>query len=94
MMRHWREREFKEARSPAVYRTGLRLWAWVAARPVLYHALVEAKARLLGWLGRTHGRFRSMPLASGWTLARDMPAPEGRSFHSLWAERRGQGRTR
>jgi L-lactate dehydrogenase complex protein LldF len=89
MMRHWREREFKEALSPPVYRTGLRLWAAVATRPELYHRMVEVKARLLGWLGKTHGRFRSMPLASGWTLARDMPAPEGRSFHSLWAERRG-----
>jgi len=89
MMRHWREREFKEALSPPVYRAGLRLWAWLARRPELYHRMVEIKARLLGWLGKTHGRFRSLPLASGWTLVRDMPAPEGRSFHSLWAERRG-----
>src|SRR5580658_10467468 len=87
MMRHWREREFAEALSPRAYRYGLGAWAWVAARPGLYHFMVEAKARVLGWLGKTHGRFRSLPLASGWTNVRDMPAPEGRSFHSLWAER-------
>src|SRR5579864_4087892 len=91
MMRHWREREFARRLSPAVYRSGLRLWAWLAARPALYHALVEIKARLLGWIGGERGRFRSLPLASGWTLARDMPAPEGRSFHSLWAERQRRG---
>ena len=87
MMRQWREREFAQSLSPPAYRTGLRLWAWVAARPELYHRMVEIKARLLGWLGKPRGRFRSLPLASGWTLGRDMPAPEGRSFHSLWAER-------
>jgi L-lactate dehydrogenase complex protein LldF len=71
------------------------LWAWVARRPALYHALVEMKARFLGWIGGERGRFRSLPLASGWTQARDMPAPEGRSFHALRAERqRAQGHNR
>jgi L-lactate dehydrogenase complex protein LldF len=87
MMRHWREREFARRLSPLAVRSGLRLWAWVATRPALYHAMVEIKARLLGWLGGPRGRFRSLPLASGWTRVRDMPAPEGRSFHSLWAAR-------
>jgi L-lactate dehydrogenase complex protein LldF len=87
MMRHWRERQFAQNKAPAVYRTGLKLWAWVAQRPALYHELVELKARLLGGLGKRRGRFRSLPAASGWTAARDMPAPEGRSFHALWAER-------
>jgi len=32
-MRHWREREFAQRLSPPVYRTGLRLWAWLALRP-------------------------------------------------------------
>jgi L-lactate dehydrogenase complex protein LldF len=92
MMRHWRERQFAQRKAPPVYRTGLKAWAWVAQRPALYHRMVELKARLLGWLGGKRGRFRSLPLAAGWTVVRDMPAPEGRSFHALWAERqRAQG---
>ena len=87
MMRHWREGQFAQRLNPPVYRTGLSLWAWVARRPALYHAFVELAVRALGWLGRDRGRFRSLPLANGWTAVRDLPAPEGRSFHSLWAER-------
>ena len=87
MMRHWREREYARKLSPPVYRTGLALWAWVARRPALYHALTELAARVLGWVGGSRGRFRSLPLANGWTKARDMPAPEGRTFHRLWMER-------
>jgi L-lactate dehydrogenase complex protein LldF len=88
MMRHWREREFAKKLNPRAYRGGLSLWAWFARRPRLYHFTVEIVSRLLGWAGRDRGRFRSLPLANGWTAVRDMPAPEGRSFHSLWAERR------
>jgi L-lactate dehydrogenase complex protein LldF len=29
----------------------------------------------MGWFGRGRGRFRSLPLAAGWTDMRDMPAP-------------------
>src|SRR5438876_5896863 len=85
MMRHWREREFAQRLSPPVTRSGLRLWAWLATRPALYHAVAGLAGRVLGWAGSGRGRFRSLPLAAGWTLGRDMPAPEGRSFHSLWA---------
>src|SRR5690242_1644914 len=91
MMRHWREHEFARRLSPRAYRSGLSLWAWVARRPRLYHLLASAASRALGWAGRTHGRFRALPLADGWTRVRDMPAPEGRSFHSLWAERQKAG---
>ena len=87
MMRHWRERQFDRRDTPPVSRIALRLWAWVARRPELYHELVEVKARLLGRLGGYRGRFRALPGAGGWTGTRDMPAPEGRSFHALWAER-------
>src|SRR6266849_7880540 len=90
MMRYWREREFAEKLNPPIHRAGLGLWVWVARRPALYHALVELASRAVGLAGRGRGRFRALPLAAGWTAVRDMPAPEGRSFHSLWAER-GKG---
>jgi L-lactate dehydrogenase complex protein LldF len=94
LLRRWREREYAKKLTPPSWRSGLSLWAWIAARPALYHALSEAASRVLGWAGGRRGRFRSLPLARGWTGVRDMPAPEGRSFHSLWAERmkRGAGR--
>jgi len=92
MMRHWREREYEKKLSPAAYRTGLSLWAFFARRPALYHALSGMAARVLGWAGKRHGRFRALPLAGGWTRVRDMPAPEGRSFQSLWAERQRRKR--
>jgi L-lactate dehydrogenase complex protein LldF len=87
MMRHWREREFVQRLSPASYRWGVGAWAFLARRPALYHAVWAVAAWLLGAIGRRRGRFRALPLAGGWTAGRDMPAPEGRSFQSLWAER-------
>jgi L-lactate dehydrogenase complex protein LldF len=86
MMRHWREHEYERHLSPARARWGLALWAFFATRPRLYRPLSESAARVLGWLGGSRGRFRSLPLAGGWTDGRDMPAPQGRSFHAMWAE--------
>ena len=89
MMRHWREREFAQRLSPKTQRWGLRAWAFVAQRPALYRAVSALAARTLGAMAKGRGRFRALPLAGGWTDKRDLPAPEGRSFMSLWAERRG-----
>jgi L-lactate dehydrogenase complex protein LldF len=88
MMRHWREREFERGLQPETYRSGLKLWAFFAQRPALYRLAAAAAARMLGLAGRGRGRFRSLPLAGGWTQGRDMPAPEGRTFQSLWKARR------
>jgi L-lactate dehydrogenase complex protein LldF len=86
MMRHWREREFAQRLSPKTARWGLGVWAFLAQRPMLYRLAAGSAARVLGWFGG-RGRFRSLPLAGGWTDVRDMPAPEGRSFMSLWDAR-------
>jgi L-lactate dehydrogenase complex protein LldF len=92
MMRHWREREFEKRLSPATYRYGLAVWAFIARRPPLYRFASALATRVLGFIGRPRGRFRFLPLAGGWTQGRDMPAPEGRSFMSLWAERQKRGK--
>src|SRR5437763_408426 len=93
-MRQWREREFAWRLNPPVYRSGLRLWAAVAQRPALYHALAGTASRVLGWAGQLRGRFRSLPFAAGWTAVRDMPAPQGRSFQSLWTEQQRRSERR
>ena len=87
MMRHWREREFERHRTPRAVRAGLGLWAFLASRPELYHFVTGLAARLLATLAGRKGRLRSLPLAGGWTGVRDLPAPQGRSFHALWAAR-------
>ena len=87
MMRHWREREFERHLTPRAVRAGLGLWAFLASRPALYHLLTGWAARLLALLAGREGRLRSLPLAGGWTRVRDLPAPQGRTFHALWAER-------
>jgi L-lactate dehydrogenase complex protein LldF len=88
LMRHWREREFEARLAPKAARWGLAAWAFFARRPALYRAASALAARTLGWAGKGRGRFRALPLAGGWTRVRDMPAPEGESFMSLWAKTR------
>ncbi len=87
MMRHWREREFERHLMPRPIRAWLKCWAFLVKRPALYHVMTAAKIRFMGALGRRKGRFRRLPLAGGWTRVRDFPAPQGRTFQSLWAER-------
>jgi L-lactate dehydrogenase complex protein LldF len=87
MMRSWREREFARRLSPKAQRWGLAIWAYVARRPRLYRWVSAMTSHILSLVGGTRGRFRTLPLAAGWTDARDMPAPEGRSFMSQWAAR-------
>jgi L-lactate dehydrogenase complex protein LldF len=88
MMRHWREREFERHLSPATYRTGLGVWAFLAKRPRLYQFATGIAMRVLGNLGHRKGRFQRLLLAGGWTKHRDLPAPAGQTFQEMWAERK------
>ncbi len=88
LMRLWREEEFETGLAPPAFRRGLRLWAWLARRPGLYRPATRLAIGVLRRLGRRRGRFGSLPLAGGWTVSRDMPAPEGRPFLAQWAARR------
>ncbi|MEE8245725.1 MAG: lactate utilization protein LutB domain-containing protein, partial [Alphaproteobacteria bacterium] len=88
MMRYWRDREFEARLTPTLSRLGLAAWTFLATRPALYRAATGLVIGILGALGRNRGRFRRLPLAGGWTAARDLPAPQGRTFMRLWAQRR------
>jgi L-lactate dehydrogenase complex protein LldF len=88
LLRYWREAEFSEGGHSWSYRQGLRLWAYLAKKPRFYHTTARLSVALLGWLGKRKGAFRRLPLTRGWTQHRDLPAPQGRTFQQLWAERR------
>ena len=87
MMRHWREREFERHLQPAAIRTNLGVWGWFVRRPGLYRLATRLGAGALGLIGRRRGRFRRLPLASGWTGGRDLPAPEGETFFVRYERR-------
>ena len=88
LMRTLREQEFRSKLGPASVRAGIGAWAWLVRRPVLYRLATGVGIRVLGMLGRRRGRFTQLPLAGGWTAARDLPAPEGATFHALWRKAR------
>jgi L-lactate dehydrogenase complex protein LldF len=83
-MRYWREQAFERKIAPAPQRAGIRLWAWVARRPALYRIGSRIAVAMLAKLAGRKGRFARLPLAGGWTAARDLPAPEGRTFADRW----------
>jgi L-lactate dehydrogenase complex protein LldF len=93
LMRRWREQAFERAIAPARQRLAIRLWAFAAQRPGLYRLGARIAAGVLGALGKRKGRFRNLPLAHGWTAARDFPAPAGRTFMDQWAYRQRARRT-
>jgi L-lactate dehydrogenase complex protein LldF len=92
MMRHWREQEFERHLTPRPARLALKLWAFVARRPALYHFGAGLEMRILAACAGRKGRLRALPLAGAWTRTRDFPAPQGRTFQSLWAARGRGGR--
>ena len=89
MMRHWREREFERALSPAPVRYGLGFWAFFARRPALYRFATGLFVKALHLVGRGKGRFARAPLAGGWTNYRDLAAPESATFQSQWRAKSG-----
>ncbi len=85
MLRSLRRRQFEDGLGSRRARLGLAAWSWLVRRPRLYRRLVALGVRALSLLGRG-GRLRRLPLASGWTGARDLPAPSGRTFVSAWRD--------
>ncbi|MBF0166230.1 MAG: iron-sulfur cluster-binding protein [Alphaproteobacteria bacterium] len=86
MLRSWRERAFERKITSATTRFGLGMWGALAKRPWLYRLLVDLGMPVLKLLAGKKGSLSSLPLAGGWTASRDLPAPEGRSFVTQWAE--------
>ncbi|MGP8232601.1 MAG: lactate utilization protein B [Methylovirgula sp.] len=87
LLRQWRERAFAHYLGPQSQRLGLAFWGFFARHPRLYGPAARIVMRALALFGR-NGRFRSLPLASGWTAQRDFPAPQGETFQAQFAARK------
>jgi L-lactate dehydrogenase complex protein LldF len=90
MLREWRMRGFARHLSSRKERLALKLWSFAAKRPKLYHRLTRVLIPLLALLAGSRRSFRALPFASAWTRTRDLPAPEGRTFHWVYARRRAK----
>jgi L-lactate dehydrogenase complex protein LldF len=89
MLRQLRRRQFEAGKGSSTMRWGLKSWARLALNPRLYRLAMRVGVGMLGLMGRRKGRFKSLPMAGGWTGARDLPAPEGRTFQKMWSARKG-----
>ncbi len=72
-LRPWRERKV------------LGVWAWLALRPFWYARCASLISRILFFLGGAKGRLTWLP--SAWTRERDLPAPAGQTFRTLYRKR-------
>lgn len=90
LMRKWRERQFDQALRPWHERFSIRVWSAFATRPALYAFSTKIAARVAAMIGGRNKRISWLPGLDGWTDGRDMPAPEGKTFRALYAERKKQ----
>jgi L-lactate dehydrogenase complex protein LldF len=87
LQRKLREKSFETGLRSWQERAGLKLWSWFARRPMLYGAVSRVGVRALRFLGGSRRSIRHLPFGAGWTGGRDMPAPQGRTFRELYAQR-------
>jgi len=88
LLRELREQQFARHLRPWRERAGFRLWAWLAAHPGLYALATRVASRMLAAMGGRGRLIHRLPLAGGWTDGRDMPAPAGKTFRELYAQRK------
>ncbi len=86
LLRQLRVQRMQKRLRPWTERAALKLWAWLAKRPRIYGIATRLAARLLRRFGGKERLLHRLPLASGWTDGRDLPAPSGRTFRELYRE--------
>ena len=90
LLRKLREKQVEKHLRPWFERIALKIWAGVAASPPLYALGTWLGVRYLKWLAGGRDRIPVLGVAPGWTLGRDFPAPEGKTFREQYAERQGK----
>jgi L-lactate dehydrogenase complex protein LldF len=87
LMRKLREKQYERGLRPWHERFGLAAWSALAAHPKAFAAITGIAVKILAWMGGKRGMIARLPFGGGWTDGRDMPAPEGKTFRALYANR-------
>ena len=88
LMRHLREKQVEQKLRPFGERVSIHLWRFVAMRPRLYGFATKLASRVGKSLGGSEGLIHKLPGLDGWTKGRDMPAPAGKTFRELYAQKK------
>ncbi|HQT63534.1 MAG: iron-sulfur cluster-binding protein [Acidocella sp. 20-57-95] len=83
LIRGWRTKAWVQGYEPAISKTALLLWRFLALRPGLYQFASNIALRFMPIFARS-GWIAKMPLAGGWTTYRDLPSPQGGTFLSQY----------
>ncbi len=87
LIRSLRDDTWRRKLVPKPARWAVQGWAWMAMRPRLYRlAAGLANQALRLWAG-PRSMIAKLPLASGWTDSRDLPAPIGPTFMEQYRRR-------
>jgi len=79
LLRKHRQSTFEKHLQTKQARWGLGVWSYLARRPKLYQLATRLVIGGLALGGAKRGHFKRLPLAGGWTAARDMPAPQAKA---------------
>jgi len=88
IMRALRARTYERGLLPVFSRVGLGLWGRLARWPWLYHKVMGLGGLGMRLLARGRPALSSLPMAGGWTEARDLPTPPRQSFLEALKDRR------
>ena len=88
LMRHLREKQIEQNLRPFGERLSIKIWRYVALRPGLYAFATKLATRFGKLLGGSEGVIHRLPRLDGWTKGRDMPAPTGKTFRELYAQKK------
>jgi L-lactate dehydrogenase complex protein LldF len=92
LMRKLREKQVDKKLRPTHERIALNVWSWFAQRPVLYGFASKIAIRVMKKISNQNNMIQSIPFGSGWTSGRDFPAPAGKTFRELYAQKQNSAK--
>lgn len=89
LLRALRAKSWQKKYDTIVNRTSINAFTFMASRPRLFQFLLSISVLGMQLFSRK-GWIKTMPLASGWTKNRDLPAPQTRTFLQQYKRARKQ----